>query len=89
MISTILKTLSDTELIAVANQLANPNLDEQLLYRQIVSKGNKGETTDEMFNELNSDNFRGTLPRLVAVELSTRFKVLISSTKKAEFFRNF
>lgn len=89
MISTILKTLSDTELIAVANQLANPNLDEQLLYRQIVAKGNKGETTDEMFNELNSDNFRGTLPRLVAVELSTRFKVLISSTKKAEFFRNF
>lgn len=81
MISTILKTLSDTELMAVANQLANPNLDEQLLYRQIIGKGNEGETTKEMFDELNSDNFRGTLPRLVAVELSNRYRVLIASTK--------
>ena len=81
MISTILKTLSDTELMAVANQLANPSLDEQLLYRQIIGKGNEGETTDEMFKELNSDSFRGTLPRLVAVELSNRYKVLLTSTK--------
>ena len=37
MITTILKTLSDTELIAIANQLSNPDLNEQLLYRQIIS----------------------------------------------------
>jgi hypothetical protein len=84
MISTILKTLSDTEIMAVANQLASTDLDEQLLYRQIVAKGNNGETTDEMFKELNQDNFRGTLPRLVAVELADRYKNVIGSTKPTE-----
>lgn len=74
MITEILKTLSDGELMAIAEQLANPNLDEQLLYRQVVAKGNKGETVDEMFEEMNSDNFRGTLPRLIAVELASRYK---------------
>lgn len=74
MITEILKTLSDGELMAVAEQLSNPNLDEQLLYRQIVGKGNNGETVDEMFEEMNSDNFRGTLPRLIAVELASRYK---------------
>ena len=74
MITEILKTLSDGELMAIAEQLTNPNLDEQLLYRQIVAKGNKGETVDEMFEEMNSDNFRGTLPRLIAVVLASRYK---------------
>lgn len=74
MITSILKTLSDTELMAVADQLSNPTLDEQLIYRQIVAKGNKCETVNDMFEEMNSDSFRGTLPRLVAVELSNRYK---------------
>lgn len=74
MIREILKTLSDGEVMAIAEQLSNPNVDEQLLYRQIISKGNNGETVDEMFDEMNSDNFRGTLPRLVAVEIAMRYK---------------
>lgn len=77
MITKILKTLSDGELMAIAKQLSNPKLDEQLLYRQIISKGNEGETIDEMFEEMTSDSFRGTLPRLIAVELADRYKNLI------------
>jgi hypothetical protein len=83
MIAEILKTLSDGELMAIADQLANPSVDEQLLYRQIVSKGNKGETVEEMFEEMNSDNFRGTLPRLVAVEISLRYKTSILNRLKS------
>lgn len=82
MITEILKTLSDGEVMAIAEQLANPNVDEQLLYRQVVAKGNKGETVDEMFDEMNSDNFRGTLPRLVATEISTRYKNHLTSKVK-------
>lgn len=87
MITKILKTLSDGELMAVAKQLSNSELDEQLLYKQIVSKGNEGETVDEMFNEMNNDNFRGTLPRLIAVELSNRYKeLLLDAAKKLHSF---
>ena len=82
MITTILKTLSDTELIAIANQLSNPGLNEQLIYLQIIAKGNKGETLNEMFEEMNSDKFRGTLPRLVALELSDRYKKLLTKQYK-------
>lgn len=74
MITKILKTLSDGELMAIAEQLTNTNLDEQLLYRQIISKGNEGETVDEMFEEMGSDKLRGTLPRLIALELAVRYK---------------
>jgi len=80
MINQILSTLSDGELMAVAKQLNNPDLNEQLLYRQIVSKGNEGETVDEMFDEMNNDDFRGTLPRLIAVELANRYKELLISS---------
>jgi hypothetical protein len=79
MITEILKTLSDGEVMAIAEQLANPKVDEQLLYRQIISKGNEGETVEEMFEEMSSDNFRGTLPRLVAVEISSRYKSYLIS----------
>jgi hypothetical protein len=79
MIKGILQTLSDGELMAIAEQLANPKVDEQLLYRQIISKGNKGETVEEMFEEMNSDNFRGTLPRLIALEIAVRYKTHLLS----------
>lgn len=79
MITKILKTLSDGELMAIAEQLSNPECDEQLLYRQITSKGNEGETVNEMIEEMVSDDFRGTLPRLIAVELSIRLKNEIMS----------
>lgn len=80
MITEILKTLSDGELMAIAEQMSNSELDEQLLYRQIVSKGNEGETVEEMFEEMTSDSFRGTLPRLIALELSNRLRKVYEET---------
>jgi hypothetical protein len=77
LIKNILNTLSDGELMVIADQLANPNIDEQGVYKQLIAKGNHSETIDQMYDEMNSDTFRGTLPRLVAVELSTRYKALI------------
>lgn len=78
MISNILKTLSDGELMVIADQMVNENLDEQMVYRQIVSKSNDGTSLDDVFDEMNSDTFRGTLPRLVAFELSNRYRSLLS-----------
>jgi hypothetical protein len=77
LIKNILNTLSDGELMVIADQLANPNIDEQGVYKQLIAKGNHSETMNQMYDEMNSDTFRGTLPRLVAVELSTRYKALI------------
>lgn len=79
VITRILKTLSDGELIVIAEQLTNEKLDEKLLFKQIVSKGNEGETINEMYDEVNSDNFRGTLPRLIALELANRYREHIST----------
>jgi hypothetical protein len=78
MITEILKTLSDVELIAISEQLASEFIDEQSIYNQIISKGNLGESLDDMYNEMNSDSFRGTLPRLVALELSFRLRMVLS-----------
>jgi hypothetical protein len=78
MITEILKTLSDGELIAITNQLNNPHVDEQLVYKQLIAKGNNDESLEDMYDEMNSDSFRGTLPRLVASELANRFVDLYS-----------
>jgi hypothetical protein len=78
MIKEILKTLSDTEIMAVAEQLCNEEVNEQQVYKQLVAKGNDGETLQQLFNEVNSDTFRGTLPRLVAMEISNRYRELIN-----------
>jgi hypothetical protein len=74
MIKNILKTLSDTELMSIAEQLSNVEINEQMIYRQIVSKSNVNDTIEKMYYEMNSDGIRGTLPRLVAVELSSRLR---------------
>jgi hypothetical protein len=79
MIKEILETLSDGELMVIAQELADPNIDEQMVYLQITGKGNDGEMIDEMYDEMSSDSFRGTLPRLVAVELAKRYKQLVQS----------
>lgn len=78
MITNIISTLSDTELMAIAEQLYNPNVNEQSVYKQLVGKGNNGEKVDELFFQMNSDNFRGTLPRIVALELSNRYRNLLA-----------
>lgn len=77
MIKEILKTLSDTEIMVIADQLADPSLNEKMVYNQIVAKSNKGDKIESMYSEMNSDSFRGTLPRLVAAELSKRLRFLL------------
>jgi hypothetical protein len=77
IIKNILKTLSDGEIMAIANQLADVTVNEQMVYKQLIAKGNRCETVEEMYKEMNSDNVRGTLPRLVALELSNRYRSLI------------
>jgi hypothetical protein len=77
MISNILKSLSDTEIMAIAEQLSNENCDDQMVYKQLIAKGNNGESLVQMYNEMNSDYLRGTLPRKVAFEISNRYRSLI------------
>ena len=82
VIKGILKTLSDGELMAIAKQLADETVNEQMVYNQLINKGNKNEKITEMYDEMNSDKLRGTLPRMVALELAYRYKELIVSKVK-------
>ena len=82
IIKGILKTLSDGELMAIAKQLADETVNEQMVYNQLINKGNKNEKISEMYDEMNSDKLRGTLPRMVALELADRYKELIVSKVK-------
>jgi hypothetical protein len=77
MISNILKSLSDTEIMAIAEQLSKKDCDDQMVYKQLIAKGNDGEILVEMYHEMNSDYLRGTLPRMVALEISNRYRSLI------------
>lgn len=79
MISCILQSLSDTEIMAIAEQLANEDSNEQMVYKQLVAKGNNNEKLEKMYQEMNSDDLRGTLPRMVALELSNRYRSLLKS----------
>lgn len=79
IIKGILKTLSDGELIAITKQLATEEVNEQMVYKQLIGKANNDERICDMYDEMNSDNLRGTLPRLVALELANRYKELIVS----------
>jgi hypothetical protein len=53
MIEEILKSLSDTELFAIANELDNPNISNESIYNQLMSKRNDDVeyTLDSMFIE--------------------------------------
>jgi hypothetical protein len=79
MISNILKSLSDTEIMAVAEQLASNDSNDQMVYKQLVSKGNNDESITDMYEEMSSDSLRGTLPRLVALEISNRYRDILKS----------
>lgn len=72
MIQEILKTLSDTELFAITAQLNDENIDDNLIWAQLEAKGNKGEKMEDIVDEAMIDSFRGTLPRLLCLELSKR-----------------
>lgn len=72
MIQSILETLSDTELMAISKQLGDIRIDENLIWAQLVAKANQSQTLCDVINQAKFDSFRGTLPRLVALELSQR-----------------
>lgn len=82
MIDDILKTLSDTELMVIADELLNTEVDEISLYKMIAKKGNKGETIKDIVGEVKSDKFRGTLPRAIAIELASRYRLVIQKLDK-------
>jgi hypothetical protein len=82
MIQDILKTLSDTELMAISKQLCDVRVDESLIWAQLVAKSNNGDRLCDLIKEAKHDDFRGTLPRLVSLELSERLL-------KANQMRNF
>jgi hypothetical protein len=42
MISEIIKTLSDTELVAVATEINDPRIDNRTIYNQLLAKANLG-----------------------------------------------
>lgn len=79
MISNILTTLSDTEIMAIAEQLANESIDEQIVYNQLIHKGNNDENLQDLYTEMTSDGLRGTLARRVALELSNRLRKELKS----------
>lgn len=87
MIKNILRTLSDVEIMSIAEQLSNEDINEQMVYRQIVSKSNCNDTLEKMYSEMNSDNFRGTLPRFVALELANRLKIKNNSNSNKTISR--
>ena len=64
MLTDILKTLSDTELVAISQEITNPAVPNISIYKQLVAKENDGESID--VNDFTN------LPNLVITELSIR-----------------
>lgn len=46
MISEIIKTLSDTEVVAIAKEVIDPKVDNLTIYKQLSSKNNEDESID-------------------------------------------
>lgn len=46
MIKDILKTLSDTEVVAIAKEVINPAVPNITIYRQLMAKENDGDVID-------------------------------------------
>jgi hypothetical protein len=74
MVTEILKTLSDTELTAIAQELNNPKIDNLAIYNQLVAKSNYPTDMSDFL----------TLPTKVAVELSER----LLEIQKREWLRD-
>lgn len=87
MIKEILKTLSETELMAISRQLDNPSIDEVSVYRQLASKSNHPTILVEAIFNSYSGNLRGVISRLVSSELADRYRVVLS--RKTNFNENY
>lgn len=61
----ILRTLSDTELIALASEVNNPNISNEMILGQLMGKS----------NDLNNDpNLLHRFPEMLSYELSLRLR---------------
>jgi len=64
----ILKTLSDTELCALANEVNNPNISNVDILKQLISKSNCDLYEKKLFEEMAI----GIFPEKLSYELSLR-----------------
>jgi hypothetical protein len=90
MITNLLKSLSDTELTAIAKELNNPEIKNITIYKQLMSKISDDVITDNksFIDELKEDRSRDdtaitNLACKIALELTERIydkdKLLINS----------
>jgi hypothetical protein len=63
MLKDILKSLSDTEITAIAYEVANPSIPNVSIYNQLVGKSNDDDSIGDDFQNLSV---------LVGVELANR-----------------
>lgn len=66
-ITQILKTLSDTELIAISREVNNPEIPNRVILEQIYNKSNYIFNKEDMFDELVN-----SLSEKLCLELSER-----------------
>ena len=65
MIADILKTLSDTELVAISKEVINPAVSNLTIYKQLIGKRNDYDDT------IDTSDF-SNLPNTVINELTNR-----------------
>lgn len=69
MIKNIIKTLSDTELVAISQEIVNPSIPNITIYRQLMAKRNiNDDFNDSDFNELSSIVIGELAERLLEVD---------------------
>ena len=68
MIKNIIKTLSDTELIAISKEIIDPTIPNITIYRQLEAKRNNDITNDDDFNDLESIIINELSLRLLEVD---------------------
>lgn len=76
MIKDILKTLSDTELTAVAYELNNPKISNEQIFRQLIAKSNDETTIKTSTEELVCEVAFELANRLLERDKSNTFKTL-------------
>lgn len=65
----ILKTLSDTELIVLAEEVNNPEIQNLAILEQLFNKANYNFNKADLYNEIVQN-----LPQELCLELSVRLK---------------
>lgn len=77
MIKSILSTLSDTEVISIAEELNNSEIKISTIVDQLISKSNESAT---IISQIEVDG----LPKIVAAELASRLRMSNSMRCKCD-----